>query len=87
MKTCTADVRPPAQSFKEYISRAFSARIHCEKPAVYTTIMGPRCCEHGEALLDAAMSDTTLLGIMLEHKGQRPPTREEARKRFLKTIQ
>lgn len=87
MKPCDADTRPPPKTLADYFGMFKTDRQPCGKPAVYETVMGPRCHEHGEALVDSAMSDTTLMGILLQSKGKRPATREEARKRFLRTIQ
>ena len=85
---CTADSRPSPKTFADYMDRLFhSDRIPCGKPALYNTVLGPRCLDHGEQLVDAVMGDSTLLGMIIQHKGQRPATREEARKRYLKTIQ
>jgi hypothetical protein len=87
MKTCDADTRPTPKTVAEYFGMCKTERKPCGRPAVYDTVMGPRCQEHGEALVDSAMSDSALMGILLQHKGVRPKTREEARKRYLKTIQ
>lgn len=87
MKTCTANLAPPPKTFGEYMRRFLEPRVTCDKPAVYMTIMGPRCIQCGEALIDAAMGDQTLLGILLNRRGARPTSRDEARKKLLRTFQ
>ena len=87
MKLCTANLAPPPTTFREYMRRFLEAPQTCDKPAVYTTILGPRCTDCGEALIDAAMGDQTLLGILLDRRGKRPTSRDEARKKLLRTFQ
>lgn len=84
---CRHDIRPPAQTALDYFRRPFEPRIECIQPAVYTTPLGPRCAEHAESVVDAALSDSTLMGLLLERAGKQPKTREEARKRYLRPIQ
>ena len=87
MKLCSANLAPPPKTFGDYMRAFGRPRKTCDKPAVYTTIMGPRCIDCGEALIDAAMGDQTLLGILLDRRGKRPTSRDEARKKLLRTFQ
>lgn len=84
---CHHDIRPPASTAADFFRRPFEPRVECAQPAVYTTPLGPRCAEHAEAVVDASMSDTTLMGMLLDRAGRRPKTRDEARKKYLRPIQ
>lgn len=84
---CSHNCRPDATTAREFFARPFEPRVECGADAVFTTPLGPRCAEHAERVVDAALSDSTLMGLLLERAGRKPATREEARRRYLRPIQ
>ena len=90
MTVCTKHVRDvepnETMSVTQWFKTAFGPTRPCDKPAAWQSIDGPVCDDHAERMIDAAMSDKTVIGMLLRRDGSEPKTREEARQRYLRPL-